>query len=166
MLWRHYNGALCSIAVLFGLSSPVGCWQSTKPRTDHPAVPLHATRRIMSVFSIADSTITRNDCKTAIREYDLSWSKFYSVADRATRQREGEGGRETWNLCGRIWWPSFLWLIFLGPGGRPWPLTPLIFMQFLVKKIGKIISEDPSPPFGVGAPPSGKPRYWSEGYIL
>ena len=33
--------------------------------------------------------------------------------------------RETWNLCGRIRWPSFLWLIFTGPGGAmaaspPW----------------------------------------------
>ena len=29
------------------------------------------------------------------------------------------GGRETWNLCFRIWWPSFLWLIFTGPGAMP-----------------------------------------------
>ena len=30
------------------------------------------------------------------------------------------GGRETWNLCGRLRQPSFLWPIFTGPGG-PWP---------------------------------------------
>ena len=34
-------------------------------------------------------------------------------------------GRETWNLCGRLWWPSFLWLIFTGlGGGDSWPLWP------------------------------------------
>ena len=33
------------------------------------------------------------------------------------------GGRETWNLCGRLWQPSFLWPIFTGPGG-PWPPRP------------------------------------------
>ena len=31
-----------------------------------------------------------------------------------------EGGQETWNLCGRLSRPSFLWLIFTGLGG-PWP---------------------------------------------
>ena len=30
------------------------------------------------------------------------------------------GGQETWNLCSRLRRPSFLWLIFTGPGG-PWP---------------------------------------------
>ena len=40
-------------------------------------------------------------------------------------QRPGKGGwgRETWNLCGRLWQPSFLWLIFRGPGGHG-PLGP------------------------------------------
>ena len=27
------------------------------------------------------------------------------------------GGWETWNLCGRLRWPSFLWPIFTGQGG-------------------------------------------------
>ena len=34
------------------------------------------------------------------------------------------GGRETWNLCGRLWRPSFLWPIFTGPGGGHAPLGP------------------------------------------
>ena len=34
------------------------------------------------------------------------------------------GGRETWNLCGRLWRPSFLWPIFTGPGGGAWPPRP------------------------------------------
>ena len=34
------------------------------------------------------------------------------------------GGRETWNLCSRLWQPSFLWLIFTGPGGIMAPLPP------------------------------------------
>ena len=29
----------------------------------------------------------------------------------------GRGGRETWILCDRLWWPSFLWLNFTGPVG-------------------------------------------------
>ena len=38
------------------------------------------------------------------------------------------GGRETWNLCSRLRWPSFLWLIFtLRGGGGPWiRLDPLL----------------------------------------
>ena len=36
-------------------------------------------------------------------------------------QRPGRGrGQETWNLCGHLWRPSFLWLICTGLGG-PWP---------------------------------------------
>ena len=35
------------------------------------------------------------------------------------------GGRETWNLCGRLRRPSFLWPIFTGPGGQP-PLDLLL----------------------------------------
>ena len=33
------------------------------------------------------------------------------------------GGQETWNLCGHLQWPSFLWLIFtgLGEGMAPCP---------------------------------------------
>ena len=34
------------------------------------------------------------------------------------------GGRETWNLCGRLRQPSFLWPIFTGPGGVHGPLGP------------------------------------------
>ena len=34
------------------------------------------------------------------------------------------GGRETWNLCGRLRQPSFLWPIFTGPGGGNGPLGP------------------------------------------
>ena len=34
------------------------------------------------------------------------------------------GGKETWNLCGRLRWPSFLWLIFTGPGGMPHSAPP------------------------------------------
>ena len=37
------------------------------------------------------------------------------------RCSSGSRGRETWNLYGRLWWPSFLWLIFTGPGGMPPP---------------------------------------------
>ena len=33
-------------------------------------------------------------------------------------------GQETWNLCGRIQRPSFLWLIFTVPGGGHGPLAP------------------------------------------
>ena len=33
------------------------------------------------------------------------------------------GGRETWNLCDRLWWSSFLWLVFTGLGG-PWLPRP------------------------------------------
>ena len=41
-------------------------------------------------------------------------------------QRPGWGGGvETWNLCGCLWRPSCLWLIFTGPG-RHGPLTPWI----------------------------------------
>ena len=35
------------------------------------------------------------------------------------------GGQETWNLCGRLWRPSFLWLVFTGPGGAMAPSQPL-----------------------------------------
>ena len=35
-----------------------------------------------------------------------------------------EGGRETLYLCGQIWQPSFLWLIFAGPGRGAWPPRP------------------------------------------
>ena len=42
------------------------------------------------------------------------------VADPAAGQ-VGRGAQETWNLCSRLWRPSFLWLIFTGPGGA-WPL--------------------------------------------
>ena len=66
VLWRHYNGALCSIAALFGWSPQVGCWRSTEPRTDHPAVPLHATRRNVSMVNIAYSAIIRNYRKTRL----------------------------------------------------------------------------------------------------
>ena len=38
--------------------------------------------------------------------------------------RVREGGRETWNLCSRLRWPSFLWLIFTGPRG-PCPPGPV-----------------------------------------
>ena len=34
-----------------------------------------------------------------------------------------EGGRETWNICSRFRWPSFLWLVFTGLGGHG-PLAP------------------------------------------
>ena len=62
------------------------------------------------------------------------WSRLSSVIKnsklpRARQRSSGSsgrvrgGGRETWNLCGRLWWPSFLWPIFTGPGG-PWPLGP------------------------------------------
>ena len=41
------------------------------------------------------------------------------TVDRCSSGSSGRvrGGRETWNLCSRLWRPSFLWLIFTGPGG-------------------------------------------------
>ena len=39
-------------------------------------------------------------------------------------QRPGRGGQETWNLCGRLWQPSFLWLVSTGLGGGHGPLGP------------------------------------------
>ena len=40
-------------------------------------------------------------------------------------QRLGRGGgQETWNLCGRLWRPSFLWLISTGLGGGMAPSAP------------------------------------------
>ena len=34
------------------------------------------------------------------------------------------GGQETWNKCGRLWAPSFLWLISTGLGGAMAPSAP------------------------------------------
>ena len=34
------------------------------------------------------------------------------------------GGQETWNLCGRLWRPSFLWLVSTGLGGAMAPSAP------------------------------------------
>ena len=43
------------------------------------------------------------------------------------------GGRqETWNLCSRLWQPSFLWLIFTGPGGGHDPLGPTLVCYCVV----------------------------------
>ena len=46
--------------------------------------------------------------------------KFISFSI-GSRDRVGGGeGQETWNLCGRLWRPSYLWLICTGPGGGAW----------------------------------------------
>ena len=50
----------------------------------------------------------------------------FGVIDKVSPDGSGSsgrvrgGGRETWNLCGRLRRLSFLWPIFTGPGG-PWP---------------------------------------------
>ena len=46
---------------------------------------------------------------------------IYSCQHRI-QQPGGGGGQETWNLCGRLWQPPFLWRIFTGLGPMtPWP---------------------------------------------
>ena len=44
----------------------------------------------------------------------------------------GRAERHEWNLCGCLWWPSFLWLIFTGLGGMApsAPLDPLVIQIF------------------------------------
>ena len=53
------------------------------------------------------------------------WSNVRAAMDPNSSGSSGRvrEGRETWNLCGRLWRPSFLWLIFTGPVGAcppPW----------------------------------------------
>ena len=52
--------------------------------------------------------------------------KFCQVIDWRSSGSSGRvrGGRETWNLCGRLRLPSFLWPIFTGPGGAMAPSAP------------------------------------------
>ena len=42
-----------------------------------------------------------------------------SQSSSGSSDREEGRGRETWNLCGRLQRPSFLWLIFKGRGHGP-----------------------------------------------
>ena len=51
---------------------------------------------------------------------ELQWNCGFSSGS-SIRVR---GGQETWNLCDRLWWPSFLWPIFTGPGGAMAPSAP------------------------------------------
>ena len=52
---------------------------------------------------------------------EQSWCLSRNSSGSSGRIR---GSRETWNLWGRLWWPSFLWLIFTGPGGEMAPSPP------------------------------------------
>ena len=72
---------------------------------------LHVGERIC--FTLPRLAISRDG-------YSIS-TLVESVADPAAGWGGGEG-QETWNLCDRLWWPSFLWLIFTGPKGTwsPW----------------------------------------------
>ena len=57
-------------------------------------------------------------CWRAKKEWSL-WSSIGSSG------RVGGGGaQETWNLCGRLWWLSFLWLNCTGLGGAMAPSAP------------------------------------------
>ena len=47
------------------------------------------------------------------------------------------GGQETWNLCGRLRWPSFLWPIFTGPGGGPWPPQPPPWIRYCASTLSR-----------------------------
>ena len=59
-------------------------------------------------------------CHLKDSDYMNTWPEpIKSVADPAA----WKGGWETWNLCGRLWRPSFSWLLFTRPGGHG-PLAP------------------------------------------
>ena len=67
---------------------------------------------------------------TELRDVDakhwLLWQKCNQKSSIYSNRFSSQvgGGQETWNLCGRLWWPSFVWLIFTGPGGGMAPLAP------------------------------------------
>ena len=48
-------------------------------------------------------------------------------------QRPGKEGQETWNLCGRLWWPSFYDLFVQGWGTwPPWHPLDLLLKPYVV----------------------------------
>ena len=50
--------------------------------------------------------------------------KLALSSSRSSGRLSGRGGGETWNLCSRLWQPSFLWHIFTGSGRGAWPPQP------------------------------------------
>ena len=81
----------------------------------HPSVVRsggHHWRPVQSC-SLEEAPVTNTDIR---RPKHIQLASGQSASDPAARW--GGGGQETWNLCGRIWWPSFLWLICTGLGGH------------------------------------------------
>ena len=59
-----------------------------------------------------------------IRSVHVSRGENWNTASSSGSSGRVRGGRETWNLCGRLRRPSFLWPIFTGPGGAMAPSAP------------------------------------------